>query len=113
MHELTICEALFRLVLQEQAGGAFAHVSRVRVEIGAFSSIDAGALRQAFEVLSRGTLLEGAVFEIDQPPGRALCLGCGADVALETRLADCPVCGGGRLRATGGDQMRLIEMDVC
>lgn len=112
MHELTICESLFKLVRREQTTGRFTRVSRLRVEIGAFSAIDAEALRYAFDVLSRDTFLEGAMFEIDQPPGQATCLDCRADVALDTRLSDCPSCGGTRLRPTGGDQMRVIEMDV-
>lgn len=112
MHELTICKNLFTLLQQEQMSGDFTRVSRVRVEIGAFSCLEPEALRYAFDVLSRETFLAGAALEIDRPPGRATCLDCGADVELDTRLSDCPACGGSRLRPTGGDEMRLIEMDV-
>jgi hydrogenase nickel incorporation protein HypA/HybF len=112
MHELTICESLFKLVHQQQTTRHFARVLRVRLEIGHFSCLDPEALRYAFEVLSRETFLEGAILEIDQPPGRVLCLDCGAGVETETRVSDCPSCGGNRLRPTGGDQMRFIEMEV-
>lgn len=112
MHELTICESLFKLVERERTARHFSRVRRVRVEIGHFSCLDPEALRYAFDILSRETLLEGATLDIDQPPGRATCLDCGADVELETRLSDCPSCGGSRLQPTGGDQMRFIEMEV-
>jgi hydrogenase nickel incorporation protein HypA/HybF len=112
MHELTICESLFKLIDQEHKTRHFTRVRRVRLEIGHFSCLDPEALRYAFEILSRETVLEGAILEIDQPPGRATCLDCAADVDLDTRLSECPACGGSRLRPTGGDQMRFIEMEV-
>ena len=113
MHELTICKSLLKLVEQEQATRHFARVHRLRVEIGHFSCLDPEALRYAFGILSRETLIiDGATLDIDQPPGRATCLDCGMDVELETRTSDCPSCGGSRLQPTGGDQMRFIEMEV-
>ncbi|MDR3535423.1 MAG: hydrogenase maturation nickel metallochaperone HypA [Acetobacteraceae bacterium] len=112
MHELTICESLFKMVEQEQQTRHFTKVCRVRLEIGRFSCLDPEALRYAFDILGRETMLEGAKLEIDQPPGDAICLDCGAAVAVDTRLSDCPACGGKRLRPTGGDQMRFIEMEV-
>jgi hydrogenase nickel incorporation protein HypA/HybF len=112
MHELTICRSLFQLVEQERTARRFSRVRRVRLEIGQFSCLDPDALRHAFAILSRETVLQGATLDIDQPPGRATCLDCGADVELESRLSDCPSCGGTCLQPTGGEQMRLIEMDV-
>jgi hydrogenase nickel incorporation protein HypA/HybF len=112
MHELTLCESLFKLAEHERATRHFSHVCRVRLEIGHFSCLDPEALRYAFEILSRGTFLEGATLDIDRPPGRATCLACGADVELDTRLSECPACGSTRLRPTGGNQMRFIEMEV-
>jgi len=112
VHELTICQSLFALLRQEQAARRFSRLTRVRLEIGQFSALDPEALRYAFAVLCRGTFAEGATLEIDQPPGRATCLDCGADVTLESRLTDCPSCGGDRLRPTGGDQLQLVEMEV-
>jgi hydrogenase nickel incorporation protein HypA/HybF len=112
MHELTICESLFEMVEQEQKTRHFNRVRRVRLEIGRFSCLDPEALRYAFEIFSRETMLHGAVLDIDRPPGRASCLDCEADVEIDTRLSACPACGGTRLRPTCGDQMRFIEMEV-
>ena len=112
MHELTICENLLELLDRERHTRHFERVCRVRLEVGRFSCVDPDALYFAFDILSRETFLEGAVLEIDQPPGLARCLDCGASVAVDSRLADCPSCGSGRLCPTGGDQMRMIEMEV-
>lgn len=112
MHELTICEALLERIAAERDVRSFARVCRVRLEIGRFSCLDPEALRYAFEIMNRGTFLEHAVLEIDQPLGQAVCLDCGAKVEILSRQDDCPSCKGGRLKPTGGDGMRFIEMEV-
>lgn len=112
MHELTICDALLEKIAEQRAARGFSQVRRVRLEIGRFSCLDPEALQYAFGIVSRDTVLQDAVLQIDQPPGRAICLDCGAQVEIESRLSDCPSCGGSRLDLQGGDGMRLIEMEV-
>lgn len=112
MHELTLCEALLDLLDEEQARRGFRSLRRLRLEIGRFGCIDPDALVYAFEVTTRNTWLDGATIEVDRPPGRARCLDCGDDVEVFDRLADCPRCGGPRLLPTGGDEMRLVEMEI-
>ncbi len=112
MHELTICDALFRMIAGERETRGFNRVRRVKLSIGRFSCLDPEALRYAFDISSRGTFLEKAMLEIEQPLGVAHCLDCGAEVRVEGRLSPCPKCGGERLDAVGGDEMQLIEMEV-
>jgi hydrogenase nickel incorporation protein HypA/HybF len=112
MHELTICEALLERIEQERATRRFSHVRRVRVEIGHFSCVDPDALRYAFEIMNRETFLEHTILQIDRPRGRATCLACGAEVEVESRQDDCPVCKSSHLKPSGGDEMRFIEMEI-
>jgi hydrogenase nickel incorporation protein HypA/HybF len=112
MHELSVCEALFDMIAKEREARRFTRVCRVRLAVGRFSCLEPEALRYAFEILIRETFLEHATLEIDCPPGRAVCLDCGAEIEVESRLDDCPLCKGGRLKPTGGDDMRFIEMEV-
>lgn len=113
MHELTICDELLRLLDRERRQRGFAKVMRLRLEIGQLSCLDPEALRFAFGIVTRETFLADAELEIERPPGRAKCPDCGAEVAVTSHLDPCPACGGMRLDVSGGDQMRLIEMEVC
>ena len=70
------------------------------------------ALEFAFDVVMRGSAAEGAVLEIIDLPGRALCYDCGETVEIADRLDPCPLCGGGRLLPQGGDEMRIKDMEV-
>jgi len=112
MHELTICERLISLLEQERHHRGFATVKRLRLEIGQLSCLDPEALRFAFEVSTRESFLANATLEIDRPPGEAVCMDCGAKVTVSSHLDACPACGSARLDASGGDQMRLIEMEI-
>lgn len=99
MHELSLCENV-REVLEEHAlANALTRVTRVRLAIGRFSCVEKPALAFAFEAVMRGSVAQGAVLEIIEVPGRALCLDCGRDVELEERFAPCPACHGDTLVA--------------
>ncbi|PTW60471.1 hydrogenase-3 nickel incorporation protein HypA [Breoghania corrubedonensis] len=113
MHELTICESLFRILARERKARGFDRVHRLKLVIGRFSCLDPESLRYAFDVTSRQTFAEGALLEIEQPPGLSKCLDCGAQVEVESRLSACPQCGGYNLDPVGGDEMQLVELEVA
>ncbi len=112
MHEVSICEGI-RGVIEEQAlkHGFFA-VRLITLEIGAFAGVEKTALEFAFDAVMRGSVAEGARVEIVDLPGRAWCYDCALRVEIADRLADCPLCGGGRLLSEGGDEMRIKNLEV-
>lgn len=69
MHELGITRNIVAIV-SEQAGEQ--RVIRIRLVIGRLSAIMPEAIRFCFDVCARNTPLEGALLEIDQPPGDEL-----------------------------------------
>jgi hydrogenase nickel incorporation protein HypA/HybF len=69
MHELGITRNIVAIV-SERAGEQ--RVIRIRLSIGKLSAIMLDAIRFCFDVCAKNTLLEGALLEIDQPPGDEL-----------------------------------------
>ena len=112
MHEMSLATALIDLVHEQAAAAQARRVTRMVLEIGALSHVDAHVLRFAVDAAARGGVAEGAVLEIEEPAGTAYCIDCEASVAIMTRAAPCPRCGGGKLLVQGGDEMRLKEMEV-
>ncbi len=113
VHEMTICERIISQLEDEQFRLGFTAVKRLRLEIGMLSCLEPDALRYALEISTRETFLEGMVLEIDRPPGKAKCLDCHTETTVSDRLETCPTCGGSRLDCSGGQQMRLVEMEVA
>lgn len=112
MHEMALCESVLQ-VLEEQARVQdFQRISRVRLEIGRLSGVEIAALRFGFEVVTRGSLAEGARLDILEPPGTAWCMPCEAVVEIARRGDPCPDCGSHQLQVTGGDQMNIKDLEV-
>jgi len=112
MHELTLCEALLDILDDEKRRRGFARLKRIKLEIGRFSCVDADALTYAFEITTRGTWLDGVTVDVDRPPGFVECLDCGAKAQVDDRLAACPQCHGQRLQPIGGDEMKIVEIEI-
>ncbi len=95
---------------ETEANGA--KVTRVTVEIGCLCGVMADAVRFCYDVCTQGTPLEGSRLDIVALPGRARCLDCGAAMPAFDWLDLC-ACGSANLERTGGDQLRIREMEVC
>ncbi|WP_029010107.1 hydrogenase maturation nickel metallochaperone HypA [Azospirillum halopraeferens] len=113
MHEVSLCEHLMGLLEDEARRHAFHRVKRIRLAVGRFACVDPDALRFAFDVVRRNTLAGEAEVEIDQPPGLVWCSDCAREVEVPTRVSPCPDCGGLALIPRGGDELRLIELEVA
>lgn len=112
MHELSLCEGIVQ-VLEEQAPlQRFGRVRLVRLEVGALAGVDPEAMAFGFEVVTRGTLADGARLEILPLPGQAWCLPCARTVEISQRFDACPYCGGYQLQVTGGAELRIKELEV-
>lgn len=112
MHEASLAGGVLKLVEDAARREGFASVRALKLEVGRFAGVEVRALRFALEAIAPGTVLHAAVFEIDEPPGRAWCLGCSEAVTIERRGDLCPLCASPRIQATGGTELRVIEMLV-
>ena len=68
MHELSITQSVVTTITGRLGERT---VRRVRLEVGRLSGIVPDAMRFCFDMVTAGTTCEGAVLEIDEPPGRA------------------------------------------
>lgn len=112
MHELSLAEGIIEVVRDAARLQPFHRVRRVRVVVGALACVEPDALQFGFTSAARGTLAEGATLELEQTPGTAHCVGCSRDVEVASRADACPRCGGARLLVTGGDELRVKDLEV-
>lgn len=112
MHEMSLCEGIRNMIIEQSTIHNFSKVKCVRVEIGAFSGIEKPALEFAFDVVMRGSPAEGAMLEMEDLAGTALCYDCAATSEIRDRLASCPKCGSGKMLVQGGSEMRIKNLEV-
>ena len=98
MHELALAQSIVDIVAGEARAQGFARVTRIRLAIGSLAIVEPDALAFGFDAVSRGTAAEGAVLDVDRPPGTGFCAQCGAQVEMSQRGDACPACGSHQVR---------------
>lgn len=112
MHEMSLSLSLVDLVSRHAAAEGARRVVSVGVEVGALGHVEPQALAFCLQSAARGTVAEGARFDIAVPPGRAWCFGCNGEVPLAARGAPCPACGGFDLRIARGEELKVTSMEI-
>lgn len=112
MHELALSQGIIDVIREQAAVQGFTRVKTVRLVIGTLSHVEPEAIEFGFDAVSRGTIAEGATLVIERPPGAAFCLSCEKPVPLAERFDPCPDCGGHQLVVTGGEELRVKELEV-
>ena len=105
---MSITTSIVSIVASE---AATRRVLRVRLEIGKLSGVVPDAIRFCFDVISRGTVVDGAKLEIVEIEGEGQCRTCGAEVVLETLLSQCS-CGSYDIDRRCGEELRIKEMEL-
>ncbi|MBV8680859.1 MAG: hydrogenase maturation nickel metallochaperone HypA [Aquitalea sp.] len=112
MHEMSLAEGIIQLLEDQAATQEFRRVKQVWLNIGELAGVEAEALAFCLDVVSRDTLADGAVFHFARQPGQGWCLACSQSVAIHARFDACPLCGKHQVQVTGGDEMRVSELEV-
>jgi len=108
MHELGITRNIVAIV-DDVARGR--RVRRVTLDVGKLSGVMSDAIAFCFDVVSKGTALEGASLEINQIDGRARCEACGAEFDTETLFTACG-CGSRLVTRLRGEELTVKSMEL-
>jgi hydrogenase nickel incorporation protein HypA/HybF len=112
MHEMSLAEGVLTVIQDAARAQGFKKVRTVWLEIGQLAAVERESLRFSFDVVTRGSLADGAALEIVDVPGAAWCMKCSEPVAVAERGEPCPRCGSYQLQVTAGTEMRVKELEV-
>lgn len=112
MHEMSLAESVREIVEDAARVHGAQRVAAVRLEIGALAQVEADALRFAFDVVMRGSLAETARLDMVHTLGTAWCMRCSTSVSIAARGDPCPHCDSYQLQVTGGDRMRVVDIEI-
>ncbi len=112
MHEMSLCEGIVQVLEDQAEAQHYTRVKQVWLEIGALAGVEIEAMRFSFDVVTRGTLAEHAQLHIIETPGQGWCLPCAKTISISQRHDPCPDCGSYQIQVTGGDEMRIKELEV-
>lgn len=112
MHEMSLAESVLQIIEDAARTQDFRRVRTVVLEIGALAAVEPDAMRFCFDAVTHGSIAEGARLEILDKPGEGWCAECNKTVLLCDRFGLCPECGGAHVEITGGNEMRIKDLEV-
>ena len=112
MHEMALTESIVEIAVETAKREGAGRVKRLFVDVGTLSHVEPEALLFCFSAIAVGTLAEGAELEINRVPGKGWCLDCEKTVPLAEAFVPCPDCGGCRVQRTGGDDLKVREIEI-
>ena len=121
MHEVSVVSSMVDAILRELENYDVERVEAVNVLIGDLTSLGAEQLEFAYEIVTRGTVLEGSKFNVEREEVRVRCNTCGYEGPADNLESDfldhsipviaCPKCGGG-VEITAGQACRVRNLDI-
>jgi hydrogenase nickel incorporation protein HypA/HybF len=109
---MSIAESMLKIIEDTARAEGSARVKAVWLEIGQLASVEKESLRFCFDVVARDSVAEDARLEIIETAGQGWCMECACNVAITARYEPCPSCGSFQIEVTGGDEMRVKELEV-
>ncbi|TSA12712.1 MAG: hydrogenase maturation nickel metallochaperone HypA [Deltaproteobacteria bacterium] len=112
MHELSIAQGILDIIQNEAEKNAIERVSAVRLKLGKLTAVEPSSLSFCFELITKGTLAEGARLEIETVPITGRCAQCGREFTLEDPFCNCPVCQGLKIDILTGREFYISEIET-
>ncbi|AIS51338.1 hydrogenase nickel insertion protein HypA [Thermoanaerobacter kivui] len=111
MHELSIAENILSIITGEAKKYNLKKIKEITVKAGELAGIVPENLIYCFEIISKGSIAEGAEIKIERVPLKVLCLDCGEEFVASLPNIQCVKCGSRNLKIVGGKEFFIESME--
>ena len=108
VHELALCDAIVDTVTKRSDGQ---RVARVDVRIGHFRQVVPDSLVFCWELVTKGTDLDGCELVIDHVPAAIACQECGELTTLDLPILLCGACDSADVAIVSGEEFMIASID--
>ena len=112
MHELAVTEQILNLALRHAREADARQVTDLHLQIGALSTIVDDSVQFYWDIISQGSLCQGAALHFHRTPARFHCLDCQQEYHLTGELTACPNCGSIHVQIMSGQEFQLTSIDI-
>jgi hydrogenase nickel incorporation protein HypA/HybF len=112
MHELPVTESILEIANRHAREAGACRVTNLYLVLGQLSSIVDDSIQFYWDIISEGTMAEGAKLHFKRVPAELLCLDCGHRYTIDGEDLACPQCGGAKVKVVAGEDFRLEAVDV-
>ena len=94
MHEYPITQQIIKIAENHAREAGSQKVTAVNLVVGDYSGFIGESIQMYFDIISEGTLCEGAKIHIERVKPKLQCRSCGAYFERKLFSIECPECGG-------------------
>jgi hydrogenase nickel incorporation protein HypA/HybF len=87
-------------------------IHRIKLRIGALSGVVPEALEFAFDVVTQGSMAEGAALEIERVPAACYCPACDLEFEPDSSFYECPRCKSLDVKVRRGRELDVAWLEV-
>ena len=112
MHELSITEHLLEDCIKSAKAQNAVRIRTIHLCIGQLRGIVPECIQLYLDMLSEGTIAQGAQIEAEFPPVKIRCRDCGLEGEITPHHLECPHCKSLRLELLSGKEFYIKSMEV-
>jgi hydrogenase nickel incorporation protein HypA/HybF len=112
MHELPVTQSLLDIALRHAGQAGARRVTDLFIVVGELSSMIDDSVQFYWDILSRGTMAEGARLHFKRIPAEMQCMVCAQIYRPGRDDFACPACGSVGAKIIAGEELFLDAIDV-
>jgi hydrogenase nickel incorporation protein HypA/HybF len=112
MHELSVTENILEIASRHASQAQAARVTDINIVIGQLSSIIDDSIQFYWDIISAGTVCNGAVLHFQRIPARFSCMDCNHEYGLEDQMHACPQCSSLKIKIISGEEFYLESLEI-
>jgi hydrogenase nickel incorporation protein HypA/HybF len=112
MHEVSIITQTLEIALENADKQDATKIHRLTMRIGAISGVVPEALNFAFDIVTEGTIAQGAILEIEIIPVVCYCTHCQKEFEPSDLFYQCPKCNQLSNKIIAGREIELTSLEV-
>lgn len=112
MHEYPITESIVKIACEEAHIYGANRITEIRLKVGELSSLVPACLQIYFDMISEGTLAEGAKIIVERVPIKFKCNICGTESGANKGLYKCSQCDSRDIKIISGNEYFIDSIEV-
>lgn len=112
MHEFPVTEQIVKISAEKAKENNARRVTRITLVVGEYSGFIGESIQMYFDVISKGTLCEGAILEMENIKAKWRCPVCNIDYSRKPLSFACPECGQDGVPTSIGKEFYVKNIEV-
>jgi hydrogenase nickel incorporation protein HypA/HybF len=112
MHELPVAESILEIALRYAKAQNATQITDLYIVMGQWASMVDDSIQFYWDLISEGTIAQGATLHFERIPAELNCLDCGQTYHPDAKAIFCPGCESTRIKILHGEEFRLDSIEI-